>query len=107
MTHALENTHTLDFLSHKLVTKITASKTSATNEASQSQLYYGMSMNSYPRKMLSPALLHGRSALGTAGQSTHDHRPSDTLRQTVQSRTEPTTSLAGKALHDRTVQIQY
>jgi hypothetical protein len=73
MTHALENTHTPDFLSHKLDTKITASKTSATNGASQSQPYYGMSMNSYPGKMLSPALLHGRSALGTAKQSTHDH----------------------------------
>jgi hypothetical protein len=47
-----------------------------TNGASQSQPYYGMSMNSYPGKMLSPALLHGRSALGTVGQSAHDHRPS-------------------------------
>jgi hypothetical protein len=34
MTHALENTHTPDFLSRKLGTKINASKTSATNEAS-------------------------------------------------------------------------
>jgi hypothetical protein len=76
MTHALENTHTPDFLSHKLDTKITASKASTTNGASQSQPYYGMSMNSYPGKMLSPALLHGRSALNTAGQSAHDHGPS-------------------------------
>ena len=35
MTHVLENTHTPDFLSHKLGTKITASKTSTTNGASQ------------------------------------------------------------------------
>jgi hypothetical protein len=34
MTHVLENTHTPDFLSYKLDTKITASKTSATNGAS-------------------------------------------------------------------------
>jgi hypothetical protein len=36
MTHVLENTHTPDFLSHKLGTKITESKTSATNGAFQS-----------------------------------------------------------------------
>jgi hypothetical protein len=36
MTHVLENTHTPDFLSHKLSTKITASKTSVTDGASQS-----------------------------------------------------------------------
>jgi hypothetical protein len=77
MTHVLENTHTPDFLSHKLDTKIIASKISATNGASQSQPYYGMSMNSYPGKMLSPSSLHDRSALGTIGQSAHDHRPSD------------------------------
>jgi hypothetical protein len=65
MMHVLENTRTPDFLSHKLNTKITASKTSATNAASQSQPYYGMSMNSYPRKMLSPSSLHDRSAVGT------------------------------------------
>jgi hypothetical protein len=35
MTHVLENTHTPDFLSHKLGTKIIASKTLATNGASQ------------------------------------------------------------------------
>jgi hypothetical protein len=69
MTHVLENTHTPDFLSNKLDTKITVSKTSATNGASQSQPYYGMSMNSYPGKMMSPTSLHGRSALGTAGQA--------------------------------------
>jgi hypothetical protein len=57
MTHALENIHTPDFLSHKLDTKITVSKASATNGASQSQPYYGMSMNPYSGKMLSPALL--------------------------------------------------
>jgi hypothetical protein len=34
MTHLLENTHTHDFLSHKLGTKITVLKTSATNRAS-------------------------------------------------------------------------
>jgi hypothetical protein len=45
MTHVLENTHTPDFLSHKLGTEITASKTSATNGASQSQSYCGMSMH--------------------------------------------------------------
>jgi hypothetical protein len=77
MTHVLENTHTPHFLSHKLDTKIIASKTSATNGVSQSQPYYGMSMTSYPGKMMSPFSLHGRSALGTAGQSAHDHRPSD------------------------------
>jgi hypothetical protein len=77
MTHVLENTHTPDFLSHKLGTKITASKTSTTNGASQSQPYYGMSMNSYPGKMQSPSSLHGRSDLGTVGQSTHDHKLSD------------------------------
>jgi hypothetical protein len=76
MTHVLENTHTPDFLSNKLDTKITVSKTSATNGASLSQPYYGMSMNSYPGKMMSPTSLHGRSALGTAGQSAHDHGPS-------------------------------
>jgi hypothetical protein len=76
MTHALENTRTPDFLSHKLDTKITVSKTSATNRASQSQPYYGMSINSYPGKMLSPILLHGRSALGTFRQFAHDHGPS-------------------------------
>jgi hypothetical protein len=107
MTHILENTHTPDFLSHKLGTKITASKTSATNGDSQSQPYYGMSMNSYPGKILSPSSLHDRSALGTAGQSAHDHGPSGTLRRIVWSRTEPVTSLAGKSLHGRMVQIQY
>jgi hypothetical protein len=76
MTHVLENTHTPDFLSHKLGTKITASKTSTTNGASQSQPYYGMSMNSYPGKMLSPSSLHDRSTLDTAGQFAHDHGPS-------------------------------
>jgi hypothetical protein len=67
MMHVLENTHTPDFLSHKLGTKITVSKTSTTNGVSQSQPYYGMSMNSYLGKMLSPSSLHGRSALGMAG----------------------------------------
>jgi hypothetical protein len=76
MMHVLENTHTPDFLSHKLGTKITAPKTSATNGASQSQPYYGMSMNSYPGKMLSPSSLHGKSALDMAGQLVHDHGPS-------------------------------
>jgi hypothetical protein len=33
--------------------------------------------------------------------------PSGTLCRTVQSRTEPSTSLAGKALHNRTIRIQY
>jgi hypothetical protein len=47
MTHVLEKTHTCDFLSHELGTKITASNTSATNVASQSHPYCcGMSMNS-------------------------------------------------------------
>jgi hypothetical protein len=50
MTHVLENTHIPDFLSYKLGTKITASKTLTTNGASQSQPYYGISMNSYPKK---------------------------------------------------------
>jgi hypothetical protein len=67
MTHVLENTHTPSFLSHKLGTKITTSKTSATNGASQSQPYYGMSMNSYMGKILSPSSLHDRSALSTTG----------------------------------------
>jgi hypothetical protein len=72
----IENTHTPDFLSHKLSTKIIASKTSTTNGASQSQPYYGMSMNSYQGKMLSPSSLNDRSTLGTAGQFAHDHGPS-------------------------------
>jgi hypothetical protein len=36
-----------------------------------------MLMNSYPRQMLSPSSLHGRSALGLAGESAHNHGPSD------------------------------
>jgi hypothetical protein len=50
MTHVLEKPHTPVFLSHELDTKITASNTSTTNGSSQSQPYYGMSMNSYPGK---------------------------------------------------------
>jgi hypothetical protein len=60
-----------------------------------------MPINSYPRKILSPSSLLGRSALGMVGQFAHDHGPSDILYRTVQSRTEPATSLAGKSLHDR------
>jgi hypothetical protein len=74
--HVLEKTHTPNFWSHELDTKITASNTSTTNGAFQSQPYYGMPMNSYPGQMMSPSSLHCRSALGMAGQSTHDHGPS-------------------------------
>jgi hypothetical protein len=76
MTHALENTHTPDFLSHKLGTKIAASKTSATNEASQSQPYFGMPMDSYPGRPSPPSSLNGESTQSTAGPSAHNRGPS-------------------------------
>jgi hypothetical protein len=82
MTHALENTHTPDFLSHKLGTKITASKTSATNEASQSQPCFGMPMDSYPGRPSPPSSLNGESTLSTARPSAHNRGPSGP-RQTV------------------------
>jgi hypothetical protein len=114
MTHVLENTHTPDFLSHKLGTKITASKTSATNGASQSQPYYGMSMNSYLGEILSPSSLHDRSALGMVGQSAHDHGSSDPPmdRPTPyagQFGVAPSLSQVSQTnpLHGRTVRIQY
>jgi hypothetical protein len=75
MTHALEITHAPDFFSHKLGTKITASKTSAKNEASQSQPYSGMPMDSYPRRSSPPSSLNGESTLSTAGPSAHNRGP--------------------------------
>jgi hypothetical protein len=83
------------------------SNTSSTNGASQSQSYCGMQMNSYPGQMISPSSLHDISALGTTGLSAHDHGPSGTLQRIVQSHTKPATRIAGKALYDRTIQIQY
>jgi hypothetical protein len=59
MTHALEKSHTPNFLSHELGTETTAPNTSTTNGFSKSQPYYDMSMNSYPRQPLALSSLYG------------------------------------------------
>jgi hypothetical protein len=68
--------HMSNFSSHKLGTETTASNTLMTNVLSQSQLYYGMPMNSYPGQPLKPYPLYGRSALSTTRQFKHDLGPS-------------------------------
>jgi hypothetical protein len=59
--------HMPNFPSHKLGIKTTTPNTSAINGFSQSQPYYGMSMNSYLGQLQSLSSLNSGSALSKVG----------------------------------------
>jgi hypothetical protein len=52
------------------------SKTSSTNEASESQPYFGMPMDSYPGRQSPPSSLNGESTLSMVGPYAHNRGPS-------------------------------
>lgn len=79
---------------HKLGIEIVAPNTSAINELSESQPYYGMQMNSYPRQSLLPLAVYDELALSTTRWFEYNLGPSRPLA----ARPAPYAGLSGAAL---------